>query len=79
MGEVITTAFTKKALIKTHFKIRGTRASSQELPDVDVSQLVLNKPEETLTVHVGIVDVAPKTTSGCERRPVTSAGEEREI
>ena len=39
-------------------------APSPITPDVDVSQLVLNKPDETLTVQVGIVDVAPKTTMG---------------
>lgn len=32
--------------------------------DVDISTLVLKRPEETLTVHVGIVDVDPKTTIG---------------
>lgn len=41
--------------------------------DVDVSQLVLKIPVETLTVQVGIVDVAPNTTRGWERRPVTSS------
>jgi len=32
--------------------------------DVDVSQLLLKMPVETLTVQVGIVDVAPNTTRG---------------
>lgn len=32
--------------------------------DVEVSQLVLKIPVDTLTVQVGIVDVAPNTTNG---------------